>query len=86
MLVDVKFKAVLHLNMVIISSKQQFLHGLALSECTPVTLFLNLNVFPWTQMCPKSISLFSVIMKIHCISYYASFTYYTRNGHILFFF
>ena len=30
----------------IIYSKQQFLHGLDLSQCTLVTLFLYLNVFP----------------------------------------
>jgi hypothetical protein len=32
--------------------------------------------FPWTQICPKSIFLFSMIMKGHCISYYVAFTYF----------
>ena len=44
-----------------------------------MTLSLDLNVFTWTQNCAKYISLFSVIMKIHCISYYAAFTYYSED-------
>ena len=44
--VGIKFKAMFHSNILIRSSKQQFLHGLVLSQCTPVVLFLNLNVFP----------------------------------------
>jgi hypothetical protein len=44
-----------------------------------------MNVFPWPQICPKPISLVSVIVKAHCISSYAAFTYYSMgSGHILF--
>jgi len=31
------------------------------------------------EICPKFISLFSVILKAHCISYYAAYTYYSAE-------
>jgi hypothetical protein len=65
--------------MLIKSSKQGLLHGLALSECTPVTSSLDRNVFPGTQNRSKSVSLFSVITKAHCTSYYAAFAYYSEE-------
>ena len=39
----------------------------------------NLNAFSWTQNCSKHISLFSLIMKAHCVSYYAVFTHYYKE-------
>jgi hypothetical protein len=75
----IKFKAVFHYIMLIISSKQQFLFFMALSYNTPMNLSLDLNVFPWTQICLKFISFFSVIMKAHCISYKVAVTYYNEE-------
>jgi hypothetical protein len=59
----------------IISSKQQF-HTALLHHSTQLWLYPwtwpRLNVFTWLQICSRTISLFSVIVKVHCILYYAA--------------
>ena len=45
----------------------------------------RMNVFPWSQICPKPTSIFRVIVKAHCTPYHVTFTYYSmRREHILF--
>ena len=87
-----------------ISSKQHFIllahykfkatvsHGLALFITVHTCGFIlgpDLEgCFLWSQICPKLVSRFSVIMKVHCIFFYnAAFIYSPmRSGHILFLF